>query len=91
MTDVRAGSAGPPPGTPRYAVRRRAQGGSLNRFDQGVYRYLADGRLFVRRDDGDITDADAFERRYATHLLWQEVGGTRDLLLGLEVPPPAES
>jgi hypothetical protein len=63
----------------------------VNRFDQGVYLYLADGRLFFRRDDGAITEADAFERSYATYLLSREVGGTVDPLLGFEVPPPAES
>jgi hypothetical protein len=45
-------------------------------------------RTRFRRDDGDITEADASERGYATYLLTRGVDGTLDPLLGLEVPSP---
>jgi hypothetical protein len=43
-----------------------------------VFLYLANGRLFVRRDSGDIDEADASERFAACLLLALHEGGTLD-------------
>ena len=59
-------------------------------FDRTVYLYLADGRLFIRRDD-DIHEADASERGRAMSVLGGEGGGALDPFRGLEVFPPADS
>ena len=58
---------------------------------RGVFLYLSDGRLFIRRDSGDIREADASERGYAISMLALEEGGTLDPIRGLELLPPAES
>ena len=59
-------------------------------FDRTVYLYLADGRLFIRRD-GDIREADASERGRALSVLGADGGGPLDPSRGLEVRPPADS
>jgi hypothetical protein len=53
--------------------------------------YLSDGRLFIRRDSGEIREADASERGQAISLLALEECGTLDPIRGLELLPPAES
>jgi len=58
---------------------------------RSAFLYLADGRLFVRRDDGSIVEADGCERRFAADLLVANQQGTLDPTLGLEILPPAAS
>jgi hypothetical protein len=58
---------------------------------RSAFLYLADGRLFVRRDDGSIVEADGFERRFAADLLAVQATGAWDPVRGLELLPPAES
>jgi hypothetical protein len=58
---------------------------------RSAFLYLRDGRLFVRRDDGSIVEADADERRFAADLLTVHVAGALDPLRGLELLPPAPS
>ena len=58
---------------------------------RSAFLYLADGRLFVRRDDGSIVEADAFERRFAAEVLAVQESGMFDPVRGLELLPPAES
>jgi hypothetical protein len=58
---------------------------------RSAFLYLADGRLFVRRDDGSILEADAYERRFARDLLAMQASGMLDPVRGLELLPPAES
>jgi len=58
---------------------------------RSAFLYLADGRLFVRRDDGSIVEADASERRFAADLLAMPAVGVWDPMRGLELFPPAES
>ena len=58
---------------------------------RSAFLYLADGRLFVRRDDGSIVEADAYERRFATDLLAVQQTGVLDPVHGLELLPPAAS
>ena len=54
------------------------------------FLYLADGRLFVRRDDGTVVEADSYERDFARYLLTLHEGGMVDPTRGLELLPPAE-
>ena len=63
----------------------------MNLFDRVVYLYLADGRLFVRRDGGEIHEADPSERGRAVFMLGVDEGAALDPARGLEVVPPAES
>jgi hypothetical protein len=58
---------------------------------RGVFLYLSDGRLFIRRDSGEIRKADASERGQAISMLALEECGTVDPTRGLELLPPAES
>ena len=57
---------------------------------ESAFLYLTDGRLFVRRDDGSIFEADRYERDFAQFLLTLHEGGTVDPLRGLELLPPAD-
>ena len=56
-----------------------------------AFLYLADGRLFVRSDEGQFREVDEFERRYVALLLEVETGGTVDPIRGLEITPPSEN
>ena len=58
---------------------------------RSAFLYLTDGRLFVRRDDGSVLEADAFERRFAADLLTAHQHGMLDPVLGLEVLPPGDN
>jgi hypothetical protein len=58
---------------------------------RSAFLYLSDGRLFVRRDDGSIVEADAYERRFAAQLLTVHETGLMDPARGLALPPPAQS
>ena len=57
---------------------------------RSAFLYLADGRLFVRRDDGTVVEADSYERDFARYLLTLHEGGMVDPKRGLELLPPAE-
>ena len=63
----------------------------MERVADGVYLFLADGRLFVRGDDGEVLEADAFEGRYVAFLFALEESGMLDSMRGLELIPPWES
>jgi hypothetical protein len=52
--------------------------------------YLADGRLFVRRDSGVINEADQSQRGYALLLVVHD-SGTLDPARGLELFPPSDN
>jgi hypothetical protein len=56
-----------------------------------AFPFLADGRLFFRRDDGSILEADAFERRFAAELLNAHASGRMDPARGLQLLPPSDS
>jgi hypothetical protein len=56
-----------------------------------VFLYLASGRLFVRREDGLLNEADEWERSYAALLLALDDSGTLDLARGLELLPPNDN
>jgi hypothetical protein len=58
---------------------------------RSILRFLTDGRLFIRRDDGAVIEADAFERSDVTFLLSLQERGALNPTLGLELLPPAES
>jgi hypothetical protein len=58
---------------------------------RSAFLYLTDGRLFVRRDDGSIQEADVYERQFAADLLTAHEQGTFDPARGLELVPPSES
>ena len=55
-----------------------------------AFLYLTNGRLFVRRDDGSILEADRYERDFAMYLLTVHEGAMVDPLRGLELLPPAD-
>jgi hypothetical protein len=55
-----------------------------------AFLYLTDGRLFVRRDDGSILEADSYERDFARYLLTMHEGGMVDPRRGLQLLPPAD-
>jgi hypothetical protein len=50
---------------------------------------LSDGRLFLRRANGEIAEADASDRRHAVFLLALEETVMADPMRGLELLPPA--
>jgi hypothetical protein len=56
---------------------------------RSAFLFLTDGRLLVRRDDGSILDADAFERDFAADML--AGSGVFSALRGRELLPPAEN
>ena len=56
-----------------------------------AFLYLADGRLFVRSDEGQFREVDEFERSYVALLLEVETGRTVDPIRGLEITPPSEN
>jgi hypothetical protein len=58
---------------------------------RGLFLYLADGRLFVRRDSGVINEADESERGYAALLLVLDDSGILDPARGLELLPPSDN
>jgi hypothetical protein len=60
---------------------------------RGTFLFLVDGRVFVRRDNGEITEATPSERRSATRALAYagSVTPAPTLGLGLEIAPPGES
>ena len=63
----------------------------MESVQRSTYLYLADGRLFIRRDHGEIDEADTSERDYAASLLAVEVMGRLDPIRGFELLPPSES
>lgn len=57
----------------------------------GTFLFLVDGRVFVRRDTGEITEATPSERRSATRSLAHAGAVTPTPTFGLDIVPPAES
>ena len=54
----------------RCIYRFQARFFTVRRMGPGQqFLFLADGRLFVRRDDGTVGEADAIERAYAHFVL----------------------
>jgi hypothetical protein len=49
--------------------------------------YLANGRLFVRGDEGEIVEAKPWERGRETLLLAAQLEGMVDPVLGIDLPP----
>ena len=56
-----------------------------------VFLFLSDGRLLIRRVNGEIEEADATDRKHATFLLAVEETATVDPMRGLELLPPGQS
>jgi hypothetical protein len=56
-----------------------------------VFLFLSDGRVFIRRRNGEIEEADAWDRKHATFLLGLEETAMVDPLHGLELLPPGQS
>ena len=65
--------------------------GQVAGVDRHVYLYLANGRILVRRDSGEIDEADASERFAACLLLALDEGGTLGPARGLELSPPKDN
>lgn len=57
----------------------------------GQLLFLADGRLFVRRDDGTIGEADEAERDYADFILDYLEAVPMHPRHGLAMAPPTDS
>ena len=60
-------------------------------MQRGTFLFLVDGRVFVMRDDGDITEADANERRSAARALAYADTLTLDPMHGFGLATPADS
>ena len=60
-------------------------------MEPGIFLFLADGRVFVRHDDGEINEASPSERRSAAFAL--AYAGTNDLDpdLGFHLVEPGDS
>jgi hypothetical protein len=56
-----------------------------------VFLFLSDGRLFIRRANGEIEEADAADRKHAAFLLALEETATVDPMRGLALLPPGQS
>ena len=69
----------------------RIAGANVKLEQPGTLLFLPGGRLFVRRDNGEISEADASERDLAILTLTYAECGTLDPVRGLELLPPAES
>ena len=63
----------------------------MDRQAKSAFLYLTDGRLFVRRDDGTIVEADSYERSFASYLLTVHEHGMVDPRRGLALVPPTAS
>ena len=60
-------------------------------MEPGTFLFLADGRVFVRHDDGEINEASPSERRSAAFALAFTGAGTPDPDLGFQLVQPGDS
>ena len=60
-------------------------------MESGTFLFLTDGRVFVRRDDGEITEASPSQRRAAAFALAYAGATARDPDLGFELVQPGDS
>ena len=56
-----------------------------------TFMYLADGRVFIRRDNGPIAEAQNAERIDAAFVLGYGERGVLDPTLGLALIPPVDN
>ena len=56
-----------------------------------TFVYLADGRVFIRRDNGPIAEVQNAERIEAAFVLAYDAHGVLDPTLGLELIPPVDN
>ena len=76
---------------PHAACVIRTDGARVVESLPHVFLFLSDGRLFIRGADGDIEEADAWDRKHAVFLLGVEEAAKVDPLHGLELSPPGQS
>ena len=50
-----------------------------------TFLFLANGRAFIRGEDGAVCEADAWERNRAAILLGAQLDGLLDSVLGMEL------
>ena len=60
-------------------------------MEPGTFLFLADGRVFVRHDDGEINEASPSERRSAAIALAYTGAGAQDPELGFQLVQPGSS
>ena len=60
-------------------------------MEPGTFLFLTDGRVFVRRDDGEITEATPSQRRSAAFALAYAAASALDPDLGFELVQPSDS
>ena len=60
-------------------------------MEPGTFLFLADGRVFVRHDDGEINEASPSERRSAAFALAYAGANALDPDLGFELVVPGDS
>jgi len=60
-------------------------------MEPGTFLFLSDGRVFIRRADGEISEASVSERRAAAFVLAFAGAPARDPDLGFELVQPGDS
>ena len=59
----------------------------MESLERRTLLYLANGRLFVRGEEGAIVEAKPWERGHETLLLAAQLEGMVDPILGIDLPP----
>jgi hypothetical protein len=75
----------------RSNVETTMEEGKGESMHWGTFLFLVDGRVFVRRDGGEITEATPSERRSATRALAYAGSVAPTPTLGVEIVPPRDS
>jgi hypothetical protein len=70
---------------------RTRQGVRVTSSARRTFLFLANGQLFVRGNDGEIYEADDWERSRAAFLLAAQLDGLLDPILGLDVSRSTDS
>jgi len=64
---------------------RHQAGVSVTSLERCTFLFLANGRAFIRSEDGEVCEADAWERNRAAILLGAQLDGLLDPVLGMEL------
>ena len=67
------------------------QGVRVTSSTRRTFLFLANGRLFVRDEDGEIFEADDWERDRAAFLLAAQLDGLLDPILGINIAQSTDS
>ena len=67
------------------------QGVRVTSSTRRTFLFLTNGRLFIRDEDGEIFEADDWERSRAAFLLAAQLDGLLDPILGIDASQSTDS